>query len=179
MINKTSVKKAKSFLRKDIEFNNDTALRENVPPEVNYEALIDARKQCRTLFGACVQRARKTREDILKQTVSACLPMHVFVMGGARDVAFYRTSIEHMKKAQEAAGIPFFKDADVFDYVGQNTRLEIRNDQRLVISQMLAQPYEMIPEIDKMPWDLKEHDVTSKGLTWYELQERQNELYPV
>lgn len=178
-LNKTSVKKAKSFLRKDIDFNNDTALRENVPPEVNYEALIDARKQCRTLFGACVQRARKTREDILKQTVSACLPMHVFVMGGARDVAFYRSSIEHMKKAQETAGIPFFKDADVFDYVGKNTRLEIRNDQRLVISQMLAQPYEMIPEIDKMPWDLKEQDVTSKGLTWYELQERQNELYPV
>ena len=70
------------------------------------------------------------------------------------------------------------KDDDVFDYVGRNTRLEIRNDQRLVISQMLAQPYEMIPEIDKMPWDLKEHDVTSKGMTWDELQEKQNELYP-
>jgi len=104
--------------------------------------------------------------------------MHVFVMGGARDVVFYRSSIEHMKKAQGTAGIPFFKDDDVFDYVGRNTRLEIRNDQRLVISQMLAQPYEMIPEIDKMPWDLKEHDVTSKGMTWDELQEKQNELYP-
>ena len=73
---------------------------------------------------------------------------------------------------------PFFKDADVFDYVGRNTRLEIRNDQRLVISQMLAQPYEMIPEIDKMPWDLKEQEVTSKGLSWVGLLERQNELYP-
>ena len=59
-----------------------------------------------------------------------------------------------------------------------HTRLEIRNDQRLVISQMLAQPFEMIPEIDNMPWDLKEKDVTSKGMNWISLQERQNELYP-
>ena len=66
----------------------------------------------------------------------------------------------------------------MFDYVGRNTRLEIRNDQRLVISQMLAQPYEMIPEIDKMPWDLKEKDITSKGPTWLDLYEKQNELYP-
>ena len=177
-ITKTSIQKAKSFMNKKINFNNEAELRENTPREVNFDALLDARKQCRTLFGTCVQRARKTREEILKQTVSAHLPMHVFIMGGARDVEFYRASIEHMKKAQMAAGIPFFKDADVFDYVGRNTRLEIRNDQRLIISQMLAQPYEMIPEIDKMPWDLKEQDVTSKGLSWFDLLERQNELYP-
>lgn len=177
-INKTFVEKSKSFLRKRIDFNNDMNLQMNVPDEVDYERLLNARKQCRTLFGTCVQRARKTREDILKQTVSARLPMHVFIMGGARDVTFYRASIEHMKKAQASAGIPFFRDADVFDYIGRNTRLEIRNDQRLVISQMLAQPYEMIPEIDKMPWDLKEHDITPKSLTWAELQDRQNELYP-
>ena len=177
-ITKTSVQRAKSFMNKKINFNNETELQENTPREVNYDALLDARKQCRTLFGTCVQRARKTREDILQQTVSARLPMHVFVMGGARDVEFYRSSIEFMKKAQEGAGIPFFKDADVFDYVGRNTRLEIRNDQRLVISQMLAQPYEMIPEIDKMPWDLKEQDVTSKGPSWLDLYARQNELYP-
>ena len=93
-------------------------------------------------------------------------------------MTFYRTSIDYMKKAQEAAGIPFFKDADVFDYIGRSTRLQIRNDQRLVISQMLAQPYEMIPEIDKMPWDLKERNIKPKALSWYELQDRQNELYP-
>ncbi len=91
---------------------------------------------------------------------------------------FYRTSIEYMKKAQERAGIPFFKDSDVFDYIGRNTRLEIRNDQRLVISQMLAQPFELIPEIDNMPWDFKEKDITSKGMSWLDLQERQYELYP-
>lgn len=179
-INEDSIQKAKNFLSdEEIDFNDNRALLDHAPGEINYEMLLEARKHCRTLFGKCVQRARKTREDILEQTVSARLPMHVFVMGGAQNVAFYRASIEHMKKAQESAGIPFFKDADIFDYVGRNTRLEIRNDQRLVISQMLAQPYEMIPEIDKMPWDLKEHDVTSKGLTWMDLYERQNELYPV
>lgn len=119
------------------------------------------------------------RDDVLQKTVAARLPMHVFVMGGARSVEFYRASIEYMKKAQENAGIPFFKDSDVFDYVGKNTRLEIRNDQRLVISQMLAQPFEMIPEITNMPWNLRDKDVTSRGKHWTDLAELQNELYPV
>ena len=110
--------------------------------------------------------------------MNARLPMHVFVMGGARSVEFYTSSIEYMKNVQKNAGIPFFKDADVYDYAGRNTRLEIRNDQRLVISQMLAQPFEMIPEINNMPWDFKEKDIASRGINWTDLQERQNELYP-
>ena len=177
-ITKTSVKVAKSFLKKNIDFNNDESLQEMIPREISKESFWDARRECRTLFGSCVQRARKTRNEILQQTVSARLPMHVFVMGGACSVEFYRSSIDFMKKIQGSAGIPFFKDADVFDYVGKDTRLTIRNDQRLIISQMLAQPFEMIPEIENMPWDLSEHDVTVKGLSWSELQERQNELYP-
>ena len=173
-----SMRRAKALLEKKIDFDRDESLREAVPQEVDFGRLIEARKECRTLFGTCVQKARRKRDDVLQQTVAARLPMHVFVMGGARSVEFYRASIEYMKKAQGNAGIPFFKDSDVFDYVGRNTRLEIRNDQRLVISQMLAQPFEMIPEIDNMPWNLKEKDVTSKGMTWTDLQEKQNELYP-
>lgn len=177
-VNGSSTRKAKALLQKKIDFNDDEYLRTAIPQEVNYKHLIDARRECRTLFGTCVQKARKKRNEVLQQTVDARLPMHVFVMGGARSVEFYRASIEYMKKVQGNAGIPFFKDADVFDYVGRNTRLEIRNDQRLVISQMLAQPFEMIPEITNMPWNLKDKDVTSRGKHWTDLQELQNELYP-
>ncbi len=177
-VNDKTTKKAKTLLGKKIDFNDDEFLRNALPQEVDFDQLRDARRECRTLFGTCVQKARKKRNEVLQQTVDARLPMHVFIMGGARSIEFYRASIEYMKKAQERAGIPFFKDSDVFDYIGRNTRLEIRNDQRLVISQMLAQPFEMIPEIDNMPWDLKEKDVTSKGMNWISLQERQNELYP-
>ena len=99
-------------------------------------------------------------------------------MGGARSIEFYRASIEYMKKVQERAGIPFFKDSDVFDYIGRNTRLEIRNDQRLVISQMLAQPFEMIPEIDNMPWNLKEGDmICGKGSTHTEIYAGDNKSW--
>lgn len=176
-ISKGSVKKAKSLLSKKTDFNDDENLRMIVPQEVSFDSLMDARRECRTLFGSCVQRARRTNADVLEKTVNARLPMHVFVMGGARSVEFYRSSIEYMKEVQKNAGIPFFKDADVFDYIGKNTRLEIRNDQRLVISQMLAQPFEMIPEINNMPWNLKEKDMTSKSMNWIALQERQNEMY--
>ncbi len=179
VVNGISTQKAKALLGGKIDFNDDENLRTEMPPEVNYSKLIDARRECRTLFGTCVQKARRKRNEVLLQTVAARLPMHVFVMGGARSVEFYRASIEYMKKAQGNAGIPFFKDSDVFDYVGRNTKLEIRNDQRLVISQMLAQPFEMIPEITHMPWNLKDKDVTSRGISWTDLQERQNELYPV
>ena len=43
---------------------------------------------------------------------------------------------------------------------------------------MLAQPFEMIPEIDHMPWELKEKDLTPNGMTWINLQAKQDELYP-
>ena len=177
-VNARSTKIAKTLLRQEIDFNDDEYLRMATPQEVDFDQLKDARRECRTLFGTCVQKARSKRNEVLQCTVDARLPMHVFVMGGARSVEFYRTSIEYMKKAQENAGIPFFKDSDVFDYIGRNTKLEIRNDQRLVISQMLAQPFEMIPEITNMPWNLKERDITSRGISWLALQERQNELYP-
>lgn len=49
----------------------------------------------------------------------------------------------------------------------------------MVISQMLAQPIEMIPEIDHMPWELKEKKIKSEALDWMDLQDKQNELYPV
>lgn len=173
-----SIGKAKALLCQKIDFNNDASIQSALPIGISLNKLLNARRECRTLFGTCVQRARRTKVEVLEQTVNARLPMHVFVMGGARSVEFYRSSIEYMKKAQENAGIPFFKDADVFDYAGRNTQLEIRNDQRLIISQMLAQPFEMIPEINNMPWDLKEKDVNSKGISWIALQERQNELYP-
>ena len=177
-LNKTSIQTAKAFLRRKTDFNNDENLRTTVPNQIEFDKLIDARRECRTLFGTCVQRARKTRMEILQQTVDARLPMHVFIMGGARSVEFNQSSVQYMKQAQGNAGIPFFKDADVFDYVGRNTRLEIRNDQRLVISQMLAQPFELIPEINNMPWNLREKDIRSQGSSWIALQERQNELYP-
>ncbi len=177
-VSMSSVKKAKTFLSKDIDFNDDENLRTNVPKEVDPDSLLAARLKCRTLFGTCLQQARRKNDEVLQRTVKARLPMHVFVMGGARSVEFYRASIEYMKKVQANAGIPFFKDADVFDYVGSKIQLDIRNDQRLVISQMLAQPFEMIPEITNMPWDLKEKGIKSKAMNWTDLQERQSELYP-
>ena len=88
-----SMRRARAFLKKKIDFDCDESLREAVPQEVDFGRLIAARKECRTLFGSCVQKARKKRDDVLQQTVAARLPMHVFVMGGARSVEFYRASI--------------------------------------------------------------------------------------
>ena len=178
-ISARSVMTAKAFLDDaGVDFNADAAVRAAMPPTLSCEKVIAARLACRTLIGTCLQRARRTKVDELEQTVTHRLPMHIFVMGGARNVAFYRASIAFMKRVQESAGIPYFKDADVFDYAGRNTRFEIRHDQRLIISQMLAQPYELIPEIENMPWNLKENDVVSRGMSWIDLRERQDELYP-
>ena len=178
-IDAKSVRTAKSFLDDaGIDFNVDAVLQAAMPSTLDYSEVIAARLKCRTLVGACLQRARKTKVDVLEQAVANRLPMHIFIMGGARNVAFYRVSIEFMKRAQENAGIPYFKDADVFDYVGRNTQFEIRHDQRLIISQMLAQPFELIPEIENMPWNLKESNVASRGMSWIDMRALQDELYP-
>ncbi|MHC1787217.1 MAG: hypothetical protein AB9880_09180 [Christensenellales bacterium] len=173
------VSKAKEFLsRTDVNFNADNELREKIPMGLWLGALIDSRLKCRTLVGACLQSARRKREDILEETVREGLPMFIFIMGGANSVQFYLASIEHMEKAQKNAGFPFFKYGDVIDYLKENVLLEVRNDQRLIISQMLAQPYEMIPEIDNMPWDIREKKKEKTAPTRWDLQALQDEMYP-
>lgn len=178
-IEPVSIAAARIFLNMpQIDYNNDESVRSSLSPALAFEKVIAARLECRKLFGTCIQKASRTRVEELQKTIDSRLPMYVFVMGGARNVAFYRAAIEFMEKVQINAGvIPFFRDADVFDYVGRNTHLEIRYDQRLIISQMLAQPYELIPEIENMPWDLKESDITSKAPSWLDLQERLHNMY--
>jgi hypothetical protein len=173
------VSKAKEFLLKtDVNFNADNELQDNLPTGLQLNALISSRGKCRELVGACLQSARRKKEDILKKTVQERLPMFVFIMGGARSVSFYLASIEHMIKAQKNAGISFFKYGDVIDYLRGNTVLEVKNDQRLIISQMLAQPYEMIPEINNMPWDISEKERVETAPTRWDLRALQDEMYP-
>ena len=104
--------------------------------------------------------------------------MFVFIMGGANSVQFYLASMKHMEQAQKNAGFPFFKYGDVIDYLKGNIQLEVKNDQRLIISQMLAQPYEMIPEIKNMPWEIGEKEVVQTAPTRWDLRALLDEKYP-
>ncbi len=155
------ISQAKAFLkREDINFNFDKSKPKpkDFPLFVKYQELIDARLNCRSAFGGCVQGVRAVKNKQLVYFVKERRPMTYFVMGGAGGVSFYTQTIDFMIKQQEGAGIPRFSKVDILDYLQENTRLEITNDQRLIISQMLAQPIEMIPDIMNMPWDLKKTD---------------------
>lgn len=173
------VSKAKKFLsRTDVNFNAYDELRDKLPTGLQLDALIDSRLKCRTLVGACLQSARRKREEILEKTVRERLPMFVFIMGGANSVQFYLASMKHMEQAQKNAGFPFFKYGDVIDYLKGNIQLEVKNDQRLIISQMLAQPYEMIPEIQNMPWEIGEKEIVQTAPTRWDLRALLDEKYP-
>lgn len=173
------VSKAKGFLsRTNVNFNEHNDLRDKLPTGLQLDALIESRLKCRTLVGACLQSARRKREDILEKTVRERLPMYVFIMGGANSVQFYLASIEHMEKAQKNAGFQSFKYGDVIDYLRGSIQLEVKNDQRLIISQMLAQPYEMIPEIKNMPWEIAEKEIATTAPSGWDLRDLQDELYP-
>ena len=164
--------------RRDVMFNMgyDEFLN-TLPEEIDIGSLLAARDECRGFFGKCVQSARRKMPDVLEKTVELGIPMYLFVMGGASNVQFYQTTISYMIDAQKNAGIPYIKKADITDYVSRSTNLDVRNDQRLLISQMLAQPYEMIPEIMHMPWDLNEKPSKLRVISDEEREARYKELY--
>lgn len=56
-----------------------------------------------------------------------------------------------MATAHNNADFPQEKIVDIRTYIQNNPDLKVKGN-RLIISQMLAQPYEKIPPIKDMPW---------------------------
>jgi hypothetical protein len=81
----------------------------------------------------------------------------VFFLGGGRVIPFYETHVLKMAGAHvNSLYIPETVVKDVMEFLQyQRIRdlLKIKiGDHRLLISQMLAQPYDRIPELDGRSW---------------------------
>lgn len=140
-----------------------------------YESITDFRKS----YGECLIDAHDKQRELMGKMIFAKQPLRYFVMGGAKEVTFYKHNIERMTTAHKNAGIPEAQKDDISHYLKSDSSFEIHNP-RLLISQMLAKPYELIPSLDNMPWDFVPFPNSSKtGVSMREkLDDILNERYP-
>src|SRR5574344_535723 len=127
----------------------------NVVPDnlIDYRIFYDCITRFRTAYGKCLFSAKERQPALMNQQVRAGQPMRYFLVGGAKKIPFYKLIIKRMITAHTKAGIPDAVEGNILRYLNNNVNLEVRNNSRLLISQMLAQPFEKIPALKNMPWN--------------------------
>ena len=157
-----------------LDFNNDDYGIKNLDsPYINKHCLYLIRKYCRTAYGSCLMEAKRKQRALMREQKEKGNQLKCFLLGGGQSLSFYEQAIGHMASAHSNAGFPKEEITDIREYIRNNSNLRIK-DNRLVISQMLAQPYEKIPEIKDMPWHFEETEETYVGDSMPDV----DQLYP-
>ncbi len=125
----------------------------NLDDCIDSECFYQCIRDFRTAYGSCLVKARNKQSDLMHKQSEANQPMKYLLLGGAARVSFYGKNIRRMITAHKNAGIPNAEEEDILKYLNNNFDFEIENNPRLLISQMLAQPYELIPHLENMPWN--------------------------
>ncbi len=123
-------------------------------PSLNKHCFLLNRRLFRTAYGKCLMEAKeKLRSEMNKQIMNK-QNLHCFLLGGGKSLPFYSQTINYMAGVHTRSGLPKEVISDVNEYINNNPDLETK-DSRLLISQMLAQPFEKIPPIKNMPWNFE------------------------
>lgn len=151
----------------------------DIPTPIDAEKFYECINEFREAYGECLWDAREKQMELMKKMIFAKEPLHYFVMGGAKEVTFYKHNIERLADAQKKAGVPEAQEDDILSYLKNESVFEVHNP-RLLISQMLAQPYEMMPPLDNLPEDFVPlPNPTYPRVSMKEmLNDIQNERYP-
>ncbi len=145
--------------------------------------LINTIKNFRTTYGSCVMKARENKFTEMRKEVENGGRLRYFMMGGGKDVHFYNQLVEFMIgiHAMEVKTLAHAKKERIQDYMLKSVNLECKDDDRLLISQMLAQPFDNIPQLDGVPWDFTAstsvRSFTENLTTREKLEDRLLELY--
>ena len=131
--------------------NDDYGIRDLKSPYINRHNLYLNRRLFRTAYGSCLMEGKKKQRSRMRAQVNNKQELKCFLLGGGKSLQFYHQAIGHMAGAHLNAGFPQEVISDISEYINNNPDLKVKGN-RLIISQMLAQPYEKIPPIKDMPW---------------------------
>ncbi len=100
--------------------------------------------------------ARMNSSDVIRRlrNQNPNCEFSLFLLGGGGNVKLYDNVIGYIAQAGKAAKFPGRHDCDILEYVRGIGRFEITNNSRILISQMLAQPFNEIPELNGSIWHL-------------------------
>lgn len=115
------------------------------------------RRLFRAAYGKCLIEAKEKLRSEMNEQIRNKQKLHCFLLGGGKSLPFYSQTINYMSTYHERAGLPKEIISDVNEYINNNPNLK-EKDSRLLISQMLAQPFEKIPKIKNMPWNFEKQN---------------------
>lgn len=130
-------------------------------------------KRMRRSYGTLMDAAyHHQRNEMMRVQQNGGHLVH-FYMGGARSVPFYHNVVEGMVGVHQSSWscYPGAKDGDMVAFMRGKGNLEVDDNTRLLISQMLAQPFELIPELSGKPWNFNKRPVYIGAPTLAELQD--------
>ncbi len=117
----------------------------------------EARMRLQISYGSMICHAYDTyRTNMLRVKESKRHLIH-FYMGGARNVSFYHECVDDMIKVHKdtMSCYPGSVNQDMVIYMRNKVELDVDDNHRLLISQMLAQPFEKMPELTGQAWNLE------------------------
>ena len=81
--------------------------------------------------------------------------LELFFMGGARNVKIYHEVIQRADQGYVKIwkGYPGCSESNILNFMRGQFSLEVKGSSRLIISQMLAQPFEKMPQLVGQEWN--------------------------
>lgn len=126
-------------------------------PDIMPDRFDDAVHQFELAFGKhCLEEVRMELPNLVRKETINRHDFSLFLLGGGRSVQFYRDVIGHMSNALKDAGFPGKRERDILDYVRGINRFAVVDNSRVLISQMLAQPFNEIPKLDGSIWRMSQ-----------------------
>ena len=105
----------------------------------------------------CLDDVRLRQPAIVMDQVKNQRDLSLFLLGGGCDVRFYHDVISYMSMALQKATFPAKVEHNILDYLSGgdgSLRFEENGNNRILISQMLAQPFDLIPPLSGEKWIL-------------------------
>lgn len=175
------------LLNRNVNFNilGDVSLSdERIKISYPSKRLIQAIRNFKKSYGECLLKARDVKIAKMLEEVKNGGVLRYFLMGGGKDVSFYNQLIKRMIELHGTVlnSMVRYQQGYLRDYIKNSVNLECKDDDRLLISQMLAQPYDNIPQLDGVPWDFVPSNKQVGGRKNFEsytdeMEDRMRELY--
>ena len=137
----------------------------------------EANKRIRLYYAECLERGRQNHRLEMQKLFKKGGLLEQFYMGGARNVPVYHDIIKETDDDYVNSWIqyPGCTEKSILDFMRGSFNLEVSRNSRLVISQMLAQPFEKMPPLVGQEWN---KGVRCQGKT-PSLQDLQDHLYGI
>ncbi|MGL4985818.1 MAG: hypothetical protein ACRC5H_01615 [Treponemataceae bacterium] len=113
---------------------------------INEEALKGSMKEFRRAYRESLVNSKEIKSDEMAYYQDSKKKIPYFLMGGGAKISIYNGNIENIKDLKNC-NIPMLENEKIEEYSQTSFNLEVHNN-RLIISQILARPIEMLKE----PW---------------------------